>query len=82
MANLQVRNMPEELHERLRRCAQQRNCSMSAVVLQALERELERSEWQERWESSPTFDLGISAADVLAEVRRERDEELACRDVT
>lgn len=82
MANLQVRNMPEELHERLRRCAQQRNCSMSAVVLQALERELERSEWQERWESSPTFDLGISAADVLAEVRRERDEELARRYVT
>lgn len=72
--------MPDELHERLRRCAQQRNCSMSAVVLQALERELERAEWQERWESSPTFDLGISAADVLAEVRRERDEELAWRD--
>ncbi|MDE0495997.1 MAG: hypothetical protein OXH86_01460 [Acidimicrobiaceae bacterium] len=82
MASLQVRNMPEELHERLRRCAQQRNCSMSAVVLQALERELERSEWQERWESSPTFDLGISAAEVLAEVRRERDEELARRYVT
>lgn len=82
MASLQVRNMPEELHERLRRCAQQRNCSMSAVVLQALERELERSEWQERWESSPTFDLGISAAEVLAEVRRERDEELARRFVT
>jgi len=38
MASLQVRNLPDELHERLRRCAQQRNCSMSAVVLQALER--------------------------------------------
>ncbi|WP_419554670.1 FitA-like ribbon-helix-helix domain-containing protein [Candidatus Poriferisodalis sp.] len=76
MANLQVRNMPDELHERLRRCAQQRNCSMSAVVLQAVERELEWSEWQERWESSPEIDLGISAAEVLDEVRRERDEEL------
>lgn len=53
---------------------------MSAVVLRAVERELEWSEWQERWESSPTFDLGTSAADVLAEVRRERDEELAWRD--
>ncbi|WP_420625470.1 toxin-antitoxin system HicB family antitoxin [Candidatus Poriferisodalis sp.] len=72
--------MPDELHERLRRCAQQRNCSMSAVVLQAVERELEWSEWQERWESSPEIDLGISAAEVLAEVRRERDEELEWRD--
>ena len=53
---------------------------MSAIVIKALKRELEWSEWQERWESSPKFDLGISAADVLAEVRRERDEELAWRD--
>lgn len=82
MANLQVRNMPDDLHERLRRCAQQRNCSMSAVVLQAIERELERWDWLERRATRPKFDLGISAADVIAEVRRERDEELERRYVT
>ena len=72
--------MPDELHGQLRTLAQKQDCSMSAIVIKALKRELEWSEWQERWESSPKFDLGISAADVLAEVRRERDEELAWRD--
>ena len=76
MANLQVRNVPDELHERLQRCAQQRNCSMSAVVLQALERELEWSEWQERWESIPPLEIEIDVVATLDEVRRERDEEL------
>ncbi len=72
--------MSHELHERLRRHAERQNCSMSAVVLRAIEHELEQSEWLERWKSRPEIDIGISAAEVLAEVRRERDEELAWRD--
>ena len=48
MANLQVRNIPDELHERLRRHAREHNCTMSAVVLSAVERELVRWEWRER----------------------------------
>ena len=76
MANLQVRNLPDELHERLRRCAQQRNSSMSAVVLQALERELEWSEWQKRLEQRPPLDVSLDSIAALHEARRERDEEL------
>ena len=76
MANLQVRNLPDELHERLRRCAQQRNSSMSAVVLQALERELEWSEWQERLEQRPPLEVSLGSVAALHEARRERDEEL------
>lgn len=68
--------MPEELHERLRRCAQQRNCSMSAVVLQAVERELEWSEWQERLEQRPPLEVSLDSVTALHEARRERDEEL------
>ena len=77
MANLQVRNMPEELHERLRRHARSRNCSMSAAVLQAIERELDSWEWHERLASHPTTDLGIDAATLIAAEREQRDAELA-----
>ena len=37
MANLQVRNIPEDLHDRLRRHARARRRTMSAVVLGAVE---------------------------------------------
>ena len=61
MANLQVRNIPDGLHERLRRHARLNNRSMSAVVLTAVERELDRWEWQEHMASRPKTDLGVSA---------------------
>ena len=76
MANLQVRNIPDELHERLRRHARERNRSMSAVVLRAVERELERLEWRERLAQRPTTDLGVDAATIIAEERARRDLEL------
>lgn len=76
MANLQVKNVPEELHDRLRRHARSRNCSMSAAVLEAIERELARWEWTQRLANRPKTDLGTDAATLLAEARRERDTEL------
>ena len=76
MTNLQVRNVPETLHERLRRHAQKRNCSMSTAVLDAIERELARWEWRERLADRPTTDLGTDAATLLADIRRLRDTEL------
>lgn len=76
MASLQVKNVPDELHERLRRHARTRNCSISAAVLEAIERELARWEWNQRLADRPETDLGIDAAALLAEVRRQRDSEL------
>ena len=75
MANLQVRNVPDDLHERLRRHARERNQSMSAVVLSAVERELARDEWRERLAQRPETDLGVGAAALLAEERALRDRE-------
>ena len=74
MANLQVKNIPASLHERLRRHALENNCTMSTVVLTALERELARSDWQKRLAQRPTTDLSVDAATLLA-------EELALRDL-
>ena len=76
MPNLQVRNIPDDLHKRLRRLAQENNSTMSAIVLTAVERELKRREWQERWAQLPTTDLGVDAATLIAEARAERDAEL------
>jgi plasmid stability protein len=73
MANLQVRNMPDALHERLRRHARESNRTMSAAVLSAIERELTMWEWRERLVQRPETDLGVEAATLLAEERSLRD---------
>ena len=75
MANLQVKNIPDALHERLRRHALENGCTMSSVVLTALERELARLDWQKRFAKHPTTDLGVDAATLLAEERALRELE-------
>ena len=75
MANLQVKNIPEELHERLRRHAREHNCTISAAVLTAVERELARWEWRKRLAQRPATDLGIPAAALLHAERAHRERE-------
>ena len=76
MATLNIRNIPDDLYERLQRYARASNRSVSEVVVAALERELERLEWQEHLARQPTTDLEIDAATLIAEERRRRDLEL------
>lgn len=80
MVNLHVRNIPDDLYERLRRYAREHNRSVSSVVRGALERELERLEWPERLARLPKTDLGVDAATLIAEERRRRDRELGSGD--
>lgn len=75
MGNLQVKNIPDALHERLRRHARESNLTMSAVVLTALERELARREWRDRLAGRPETDLGAPASALLVEARSARDAE-------
>jgi plasmid stability protein len=77
MANLQVKNIPDTLHQRLRRYARAHKCTLSNVVLTALERELARREWHERLAHRPATDLGVSAASLLEQERQQRERELA-----
>jgi plasmid stability protein len=76
MANLQVKNVPGTLHQRLRRYAQEHKCTLSDVVLMALERELARGEWHERLAQRSTTDLGVSAASLLEQERQQRQRDL------
>jgi plasmid stability protein len=75
MANLQVKNVPDTLHQRLRRYAHEHKCTLSDVVLIALERELTRREWHERLAQRPTTDLGASAASLLEQERQQRERD-------
>ena len=75
MANLQVRNMADDLHERLPRHARENSCTMSAAVLTAVERELARWEWRKRLAQLPRADLGVDDAAMLVEERSLRDME-------
>ena len=51
----------------------ERRCTLSHVVLTAIERELERYDWHKRLASRPKTDLGISAATLLEQERRQRE---------
>ena len=79
MAHLRVKNVPESLHDRLRNLAGETNHTLSAVVLSAVERELEAREWRKRMVARPGTDLGMEAATLIAESRALRDRQLGSR---
>ena len=69
MPNLQVRNIPDSLHERLRCHARRSNCTVTSIVLDAVERELDRREWQDHLAQRPRIELGVETEALLAEER-------------
>ena len=79
MANLQVKNVPDTLHERLRSYARENRCTISAAVLAAVERELAMWEWRAHLARRPETDIGVDAATLIAEERLRRDREIGSR---
>ncbi|HSL84301.1 MAG TPA: hypothetical protein VLF66_16120 [Thermoanaerobaculia bacterium] len=76
MANLQVKNMPEDLHRRLRASATRRGKTVREVVLEAVRREVSQEEFLARLRQRPRVKLARPAAELLAEARGEREAEL------
>ena len=77
MANIQVKKIPEKLHNRLRRYAREQECTLGEIVLEAIEREVARREWHKRFSGRPSTQLGNSAAELLEQERRQRDSDLS-----
>lgn len=77
MANIQVKNISEKLHNRLRRYAREEDCTLGEIVLDAIEREVARREWRKRFSGRPSTQLGSSAAELLEQERRQRDSDLS-----
>lgn len=72
MANLQVKDIPEDLHRKLRRCAKRRRTTLREIVIEAVRRETSQEEFVARLRRRQSVELGRSAAKFLREARRER----------
>jgi antitoxin FitA len=81
MGAIQVKDVPEELHEALRRRAVQEGMSMADYVLDLIRRDLglpSRREWLERLAASEPVDLAPGVvAKALHDARAERDADIA-----
>ncbi|MYD90018.1 MAG: hypothetical protein F4Y08_06720 [Caldilineaceae bacterium SB0662_bin_9] len=75
MGNLQIKNISDDLHERLRLHANEDHCSMSAIVLAAVERELARRDWQKHLAQRPKTNLDVEASALLMEERSMNNKE-------
>jgi plasmid stability protein len=73
MGNLQVKNVPADLHRRLRRTARRRGTTLREIVLQAVARELSHEEFAARLRRRRPVDLGRPAAELLREERLGRE---------
>ena len=72
---IQIRDVPEALHRRLKARPALEGVSMSRFVLREIERALERPsrrEWIEAIRSQPEVELDISPADILRDQRNRR----------
>jgi len=76
MANLQVEDVLDRLHRRIRAYAKRRGRTLGEVVLKAIVRDLERDEFLVRLAKCTPVDLGRPAAETLEEVRKERTHAL------
>ncbi|MGH9380569.1 MAG: hypothetical protein ACRD2Z_08150 [Thermoanaerobaculia bacterium] len=71
-----MKNVPEEFHQRLRRCAERRGQSIRDLVLEAVRRELAQEEFVARLRKRQRVRLDRPAGELLAEVRAERESAL------
>jgi plasmid stability protein len=75
MANLQVKNVPDLLHRKIRAAAKRRGRTLREVVLEAVQREIEREEFRARLAKRDPVELGQPAARTLEDVRGERERQ-------
>lgn len=76
MANLQIRELPDELHEELRRRARMEGMSIRAYVARLIAADLAlppRVEWFARVRARRPIELGMPVADLVRDDRRERN---------
>lgn len=73
MSMIQIRNVPDDLHRKLKIRAVREGKSLSALLLEMAEREADRpslEDWIARARAE-RFDLGMSAAEAVRQGRNE-----------
>ena len=74
--DLQIRGIPVKTRDALRRKAESKGLSMSQYLIDLIRREVETmplEQWIAWVRKNPPVDIGMSAADLLKEVRDEED---------
>ncbi len=77
MANLQVKNVPEPVHRKIRTYAKRRGRTVRDFVLDAVLQAIAREEFRTRLAKREPVDLGRPAVRTLEEVRAEREAGLS-----
>lgn len=83
MSAIQVKNVPEDLHEALRRRAAREGMDLQSYLLRMIRIELSlpsESEWLEELRTQPTVQGLPPAADMLRANREGRERQLDDRD--
>lgn len=75
MVNLQVKNISDALHRRLRLAAKPQNKTLGELVLTAVENELARVELRARLAARSITTMQVSASSLLEEARNENEAE-------
>jgi len=82
MGVIQVKNVPEDLHEALRRRASHEGTDLQSYLLRMIRRELSlpsETEWLEELRAQPTA-IGLpAAAEMLQAAREDREHHLGGR---
>jgi len=76
VANLQVKNVPDELYRKIRRQAAQEGRTIRDYVLEAVRAKVAREEFAARLRKRTPVQLARPTGQVLDEARNERDREL------
>lgn len=82
MGNLQIKNVPEDVHAELRRRAELEGTTVRDYVLGLIRRDQRlpaRSDWLARLDALDPVSLDRPAHELLAEERGERDREFVER---
>jgi len=76
VANLQVKNVPDDLFRKIRRYAAQEGRTIRDFVLEAVRAKVAREEFAARLRKRTPVELARPAGELIDDVRRERDREL------
>lgn len=77
MGHIQVKNVPDELHDELRRRATARHQSVREYLLELIRQDLARptlEEWFDRVESRPPVQMSIRSDELIRHVRAAIEE--------
>ena len=80
MGNLQIKNLPDEMHEELRRRAAEEGISLRDYLLRLIKQDLvkpSRTEWLRKVDRLPRTKLDRPVAEYIREDREEREKYLA-----